>query len=241
MATNRRVQRLIFARHGESETNHLNQFSTLPPGAPLSAAGHLQSIELSKQLNGCGIERIFASPLQRAADTAHVIGQALDLPVEYHDDLAEIRVPPLEGEPSSIAMPIMDRVWDQWTRQGQLTATPAPQSERGLDVLARLRSCLDHIYAGEFAGPVLVVGHGGMLQLTVPVLSVNLPDDHGQLNWMRNCQTVETTWDGAALTCVRWGEEPPGAEARSAAPLTPAHTVHGTDDRSASFRPGTGE
>jgi len=86
-----------FLRHGETESNRLG----LVAGAsdvPLNATGLAQARAAARQLTGRGIDAIWASPLQRAQDTARCVAELLGLEVVTVSDLAERNWGELEGK-----------------------------------------------------------------------------------------------------------------------------------------------
>jgi len=77
---------IIFIRHGESEGN--SGQSHLWDSA-LSTIGRQQAERAAEAVRRRGIERIYCSPMNRAAHTGSLIGRALSCPVEAWVELAE--------------------------------------------------------------------------------------------------------------------------------------------------------
>jgi broad specificity phosphatase PhoE len=81
---------MILIRHGQSEFNVVFNRERRDPGirdAPLTDHGRLQAVEAAEQLRsemmqGRKIKRLLASPYTRAVQTALIIAEALDLPIE---------------------------------------------------------------------------------------------------------------------------------------------------------------
>lgn len=71
--------RLIIVRHGESEWNKIGRYQG-QEDAPLSDLGRQQADALAQRLKREKLDAIFASPLQRAANTARAIA-------EFHPDV----------------------------------------------------------------------------------------------------------------------------------------------------------
>ena len=77
---------VFLVRHGESEWNVAYKELGKDPGirdAPLTETGHRQVAETAQRLRDekHDLRRIVASPLTRALQTAHILAEALDLPV----------------------------------------------------------------------------------------------------------------------------------------------------------------
>lgn len=67
------------------------------PEAPLSSAGEEQAQELARFLIEHGVARIISSPFRRAVESARPLADALSLPIEIDDRLAERRLGHVEG------------------------------------------------------------------------------------------------------------------------------------------------
>jgi probable phosphoglycerate mutase len=90
-----------FLRHGETENNRL----ALVAGAsdvPLNATGLAQAQAAAQRLTSSGIDAIWASPLQRAHDTARCVASVLGLEIVVVPELAERNWGELEGRPREL-------------------------------------------------------------------------------------------------------------------------------------------
>jgi len=79
-------------RHGQSEYNLLrlcNDDPTRP--VPLTPLGRRQAASAAAALAGRGIEMLYSSPLQRARETAAIVGEGVGAPVVVDARLADIR------------------------------------------------------------------------------------------------------------------------------------------------------
>lgn len=79
-------------RHGQSEYNLLrlcNDDPTRP--VPLTPLGREQAARAATALSRSGVEVVYASPLQRARETAAIVGERLGAPVVVDARLADIR------------------------------------------------------------------------------------------------------------------------------------------------------
>lgn len=85
----------------------------VPPGPPLSATGRAEAQRAAAYLADKAIARLICSPLDRARDTAGIIGQALRLIPLEDERLAEQR-----ADESFEA--VRARVQAFWAEQGQL-------------------------------------------------------------------------------------------------------------------------
>jgi len=83
---------MLLVRHGESEWNRLFSKTRRDPGIRdprLTETGREQAAAAAVELRRRGVQRILASPYRRALETATIIADLLDVPVE---------VEPLAGE-----------------------------------------------------------------------------------------------------------------------------------------------
>ena len=90
--------RIIFVRHGEPDYEH----------DCLTERGQVQAEAVAERLRGEGIEEIFTSPLGRAAETAAVTAEALELPVKTLDYMRELHWGSIDGMP----LPRNGHPWD---------------------------------------------------------------------------------------------------------------------------------
>ncbi|MGH2760212.1 MAG: histidine phosphatase family protein, partial [Actinomycetota bacterium] len=85
------MTRLLLIRHAESQWNAQGRWQGLAD-PELSERGRAQALAAASRLAGT-VERIVASDLRRAAETADIIGDTLGLgPVERRAELREIDV-----------------------------------------------------------------------------------------------------------------------------------------------------
>lgn len=101
------MKNLYLVRHGESKLNakRVHQDGTVG----LSEKGIEQSKQLAKRITAIPIDIVLASPFERAKQTADIIGQRLNLPIELNPLLVEIKRPTeIEGrqvdEPGVVAI-----------------------------------------------------------------------------------------------------------------------------------------
>lgn len=91
---------VYFVRHGESVRNaHQDIDSAKPKGGDcLTGKGWQQARTLGKRLAGEGLTHIISSPMRRAQETTGAVNEALQLPVETHPDIYEVRQPQKTAE-----------------------------------------------------------------------------------------------------------------------------------------------
>ena len=133
-----------FVRHGEIEAN-IDKVYAGWSDEGLTARGRKQAAEAAEALSGIGISAIYSSPIERAMETAGIIGNTLDLTPIPDEGFKELKMGPWEGLSEH---EVADRYPDQWetwnTRPADLAVagreTLQELLERVLDGVGRLRS-----------------------------------------------------------------------------------------------------
>lgn len=152
------ARRFIFLRHGETEGNIQRVYQ--PPDIPLNLTGQAQAKRAAEYLRGHPVERILASDMRRAWQTAQAV--------------AEIVCAPLIPEP---------RLRERWF--GDLIGTSSidldwrnepPNGESLRDFVARTQDGI--CGALDTEAPTLLVSHGGPLYILVFSLGAELLEQH---------------------------------------------------------------
>jgi broad specificity phosphatase PhoE len=153
---------LWLIRHGESQGN-LERRVQGWADYPLTDLGRWQAARLAERLaQERPIHELVASPLQRAAETAQIISQALDLPARFDARLKEYNFGPLTGlTPDDIVahFPTVQAAWEV-----NRVWEPLAGEESDPTFVRRVREVMDEIVTGMDEGSsVVVVAHGGSL------------------------------------------------------------------------------
>jgi len=173
---------LVLTRHGLTPRSIPEQHLGQKIDVGLSDEGRAQAAALAARLSSIPFERIVASPLVRARETAALIAAVPmaagpDRPaIEFDARLAEMDYGDWEGLTYD---QIEQRAAPEWRRW---VADPAglryPGGESGSDVAARARSFLVDALAHHVAGhgeteaaewPILVVGHSSLNRILLCV------------------------------------------------------------------------
>ncbi|HZS75543.1 MAG TPA: histidine phosphatase family protein [Ktedonobacteraceae bacterium] len=85
-------QTLLFIRHGQTTWNVEHRLPGQLPGIDLNDTGRQQAARLSDALMVLPISAIISSPLERARETAEIIAQPRNLPVQIEPRLMDIDV-----------------------------------------------------------------------------------------------------------------------------------------------------
>ena len=81
---------IIFLRHGQAENNTKKILAGRSPGVNLTATGIQQAEEAGKMLESLNISKIYSSPIDRALQTAEIVGKHCDLDVISDQRLIEL-------------------------------------------------------------------------------------------------------------------------------------------------------
>ena len=88
---------LLLIRHGENDFVKQDRLPGRLPGIHLNEHGQAQAAALAESLQKLPIRAIYASPLERAVETARPSSQALGLPVQLRPGLLDTHVGEWEG------------------------------------------------------------------------------------------------------------------------------------------------
>lgn len=154
---------IYFVRHGETVLNA--QGIRQGSGGPLTDQGRAQALATAKRFpkHRGKADIIIASPYERTRETAHIIAEELDLPIEYCDLLVERRNPSeIIGKSGSDPMvkEVIDRI-DKSFHEDNLRFS---DEENFIDLKERARKLL--IYISERPEKKLImVTHGIFLKM----------------------------------------------------------------------------
>ena len=155
--------KLLLARHGQSVWNEVRRFQgTTDVG--LTALGRRQAEALGRAVRGRRLAVAYASPMQRALDTATIALEGTGVPVVALAELRELGLGEWEG---CTVDEISQREGDPYGRWVRAPLDcPPPGGEILPDVCERVRRGLDRIAAAHPSGDeVLVVAHGGVISV----------------------------------------------------------------------------
>jgi len=164
--------RLLLARHGQTDWNREGRYQG-HADIPLNDLGIAQSLALAERLGGEQIDAIHSSDLQRAAESARMVGERLGLAPVLSPLWREINIGELTGV-SLQEIPAEQReILSATARNGAL----APGAESISDVERRLHVAYESVCAAHVGETVLIVGHGGTLKVLIAML-IGLPFEH---------------------------------------------------------------
>lgn len=161
-----------FVRHGENPANLTREFSHRVVDYPLTERGLAQARATARHFRGQPIAAIYASPLRRAQQTAEIIGEALELPVQTVEAFREVNVGRLELLPPTEAnWALHDRIIAEWF--GGQPSSCFPDGEDLIALTQRMRQGLLDVLCGRHDQQLIIVAHGGNLAATINSFCAN--------------------------------------------------------------------
>lgn len=165
------ARRLILLRHGQTTYNATSRMQG-QLDTELSEEGRQQARNIAPVLTEMGVAKIVASDLSRAAVTAQIVAEHLELPVMYDARLRETHLGQWQGKTHAEVDGADGSVRAHWRN----TPTWAPpEGESRIDVAQRARPVVDELmehFEGWDDAAVLLVAHGG----TIAALTSSLLD-----------------------------------------------------------------
>jgi broad specificity phosphatase PhoE len=156
--------RLYLVRHGATQLSAEDRFSGAV-GVDLSEEGRWQATRLGERLRHEQLAALYSSPLSRALDTARIVGEGCELPIETRDGLREIDHGHWEG---LTRRDVESRFGDEYAAWEEDPFTFSPQGgESGVAVLARALPVIRDIVTAHPGQRILVVSHKATIRLVL--------------------------------------------------------------------------
>lgn len=153
------MTRLLLIRHGRSTWNAERRIQG-KADPPLDEVGREQARRLAERLRREAPVALYTSPLQRAQETADIIGEALGVSVVADERLREYDVGDITGLTWEQVEEQYPGVARRWKNAEDLRI---PGEERRELFRARVAAVFDEILSQHPEGAVGVVTHGGTL------------------------------------------------------------------------------
>jgi probable phosphomutase (TIGR03848 family) len=151
---------MLWVRHGETDWIG-TRLAGRQPGIHLNEKGRRQAGEVAQMLAPLSIEAFYASPLERALETAEPAARAAGKPVQAMDNLQEVDFGELSGRTFEELRELP--IWKQVRRQP--SSVEFPGGETLLNVQRRAVAALAEICEGHPRGVVAVFSHSDTIRL----------------------------------------------------------------------------
>ncbi len=180
---------LYCIRHAESVYNGEGRIQG-QADPPLSEAGFRQAAALAAGVKKLPpVQAVFASPLQRAMQTAVPVADAVGLPIQTDDRLKELNAGIFQGKTWDEILEKYPNEAVAWKSLEPDFVIPGGESRRQL--MHRGRAALDTIRKSGVQRAI-VVSHGGLLTATLRAL-LQVPIDSNPFSLM-NASISQLTW-----------------------------------------------
>jgi broad specificity phosphatase PhoE len=156
--------RIHLIRHAESAWNSVGRIQgQLDP--PLSEQGVEQARRLAARLGQMKFDGFYTSDLQRAAHTAACVAEALGQAPIPVPALREIFLGEWEGLDRARVQSEYPDLWSRWTEWPTWDLVPGGEGAEAFE--QRVRQALAGIVAQHPTGEILIVTHGGVIQVAL--------------------------------------------------------------------------
>jgi broad specificity phosphatase PhoE len=180
--------KLYLVRHGQTAFNAQGRLQGWLD-VPLDETGLAQAQQLAQHFCDQGIQVIYASPLVRAAHTAHVIAKACGCEVILDERLREYHMGDWSGLTRAEVLALSS------TPEAADVELQIPNGESAHDAHARVATWLCDLLARHAEQTVLAVSHGGVLGAMLAVM-LGLPVARRQPFTFGNASVTEMHHDG---------------------------------------------
>jgi broad specificity phosphatase PhoE len=151
-------------RHGQSTWNSEHRIQgQLDP--PLSDEGRRQAERVGLRIAGRRFAGFYSSDLKRAFETAQAIEAATGLQAEPMAGLREIFLGEWEGLRTDDLAQRFPEAWASWTDEPDWDLVPGGEGAALFET--RVAAALDEILSRHAQGDVVVVTHGGVIQIAL--------------------------------------------------------------------------
>ncbi|MCL2678868.1 MAG: histidine phosphatase family protein [Dehalococcoidia bacterium] len=155
--------KLFLIRHGETAYNLQRRYQGRTD-VPLNDVGLGQAVALSRRLSAEPLDKIYASNLTRAVDTARIIASGKGIEVIARENLAEIDFGGLEG----LTYEEITACYPEWQPGGfDFTSYGGESLER---LAGRMKNFIDEISGHLAESNIAVVAHAGCLRVMLCLL-----------------------------------------------------------------------
>ena len=153
---------VLLARHGETDDNREPLRFQGWRDTPLNDTGRRQAAELAERIAGEGIVSLWSSDLQRAGETANIVGARLGLTPRLDWRLREANRGDWEGRLFEEVARAEPERYAAWMRAGPDWRFPGGESLQ--EQQERVAACVEDVAAtGEL--PAMLVCHGGSIRV----------------------------------------------------------------------------
>ena len=189
--------KIYFIRHGETSWNVENRYQGWTD-IELSEVGVKQAKLLGERFKNINVDKIYASPLKRAFETARQIGENTGGDVVIDESFKEINFGEWEGGTIS---ELTEKYGDEYLKFfNPPWATTFPGDGSFKNVESRMAKGIDRILKEDKGKSIVIVSHGGLLKILL-LYVMGLPQDFYKKVWLDNTAVslIEVNSEGKPL------------------------------------------
>lgn len=154
--------RLYLLRHGETDDN-VGRMALGRRDVPLNERGRAQAFAIAEALRSRdGIAAVYASPLQRAVDTARPLAEALGLDLRTDDRFIEMDIGEMDGLSLTDARERFPDFMRRWLSE-EVAEAEMPGGESLADVQGRAWPAIESLRDAHDGAAAVVVTHNFVL------------------------------------------------------------------------------
>ena len=198
--------KLYFVRHGQSEANTLHIISNRASPLGLTPLGKEQARNLAKTLSNVPFTAVYSSPICRARETAQILATSFNQTYQITEALREYDCGILEDQSDEVSWTLHREIAEDWVFHHNYLRKPEG-GECFLDIQNRFVPFIEDLLrqGRNNDDPILLVGHGGLFQLMLPLLLTNVDDLYVQSHGMGHTEYILAEGRGSDLVCLQWG------------------------------------
>ena len=183
------MTKILLIRHGESEANEKGFFAE-QTDIPLSEKGKLQAEKAAAWIceNYC-VDKIYASDLQRAYETAKPIAERLNLSIESSKNLREINAGEWQGKSFNDLEENYAESYGVWLKD--IGKAKSPNGESVKELYDRIRFAMEKIAKENDGKTIAVATHATPIRALCAWVSGVSVEDMKSVAWGSNASVTE--------------------------------------------------
>ncbi len=185
------VSKVLFIRHGQTDFNRQRRLQGALP-VPINDCGIKQSSALARYLKSQPIDALFTSPRRRALETAHIVADSIQIPLQSDERLAEIAFGVFEGctfAEVAERFPDAFRKWESGYRRYRV-----PGGESRHDVQQRMEAAWHDITRADRHVTVAIIGHSSAMMIMLASMFAILPDKRIRNTSITTLERLDEIW-----------------------------------------------
>ena len=194
------MKKIIMVRHGESVTN-VSRVFTGQLDVPLTETGREQARRMAEYMDKYHVDKIYASPLDRAVDTAQTIAIRQNCTVETNDAIMEINAGLWQGITFGEIAENYPQTYQVWRTD---IGSAAPEGgETCVQLYDRVTGFLQKVLQ-EPEETVCLVCHAIPIRMMESYIEAGSLKAAQQIPWVPNASVTVYGYDGD-FHAVEWG------------------------------------